>query len=128
MFGIDSVDSDKVLRSVNGINKNPTPVLAVLPTIKSPAVVNLTLPPTFGTTPLAVKYPDSPITDLSRESVKKYMDTPGTFLYNVGVVPLHSPITPSDLTTILAVFQILALILSPRFPAALVEATGSLVE
>lgn len=38
--------SDSVLSRVNGMSRKPTPVLAVLPTIRSPAVVSLTfLPP-----------------------------------------------------------------------------------
>lgn len=39
--------SERVLRSVKGIKMNPTPVRAVLPTSKSPAVVSFTLPPAF---------------------------------------------------------------------------------
>lgn len=42
---MDSVDSDRVLSSVNGVNANPTAVRAVLPTSKSPIGVSLTLPP-----------------------------------------------------------------------------------
>ena len=39
--------SEIVFNRVNGINRNPTPVLAVLPTNKSPAVVNFIFPPGF---------------------------------------------------------------------------------
>lgn len=39
--GKDNVDSEIVFIKVKGINRNPTPVLAVLPTRRSPLVVNL---------------------------------------------------------------------------------------
>jgi hypothetical protein len=81
------ITSERVLRRVNGINKNPTPVLAVLPTIKSPAVVSLTLP-TPVVAPFAVKYPESPMTVRRRERVRKYMDTPGTFLHTLASAPI----------------------------------------
>lgn len=126
--------SDRVLRSVNGMRTNPTPVRAVLPTSKSPAVVNLTFPVVgFASAPLARKYADCPTNVRSLDKVRKYMETPGTFLragearrlesrgatkkhrgeqhthrYRVGVVPRHKPRSPSVRTTSLAVPQVLA--------------------
>jgi hypothetical protein len=41
----NDLTSEIVFIRVKGINKKPTPVLAVLPTSKSPVVVNLTFPP-----------------------------------------------------------------------------------
>ena len=38
----ESPTSESVFKSVNGMRRKPTPVLAVLPTIKSPAVVSFT--------------------------------------------------------------------------------------
>ena len=51
------------------MRRNPTPVRAVLPTSKSPAVVSLTLPVELA--PFAVKYPDCPIRVRRRERVRK---------------------------------------------------------
>lgn len=83
----DLLTSDNVLRSVNGIRMNPTPVLAVLPTIKSPPVVSLTLAPgpssDGGGAPLALNTEDLPTNVRSLDNVKKYSDTPGTFLDEV---------------------------------------------
>lgn len=66
---------------------NPTPVLAVLPTIKSPPVVSLTLAPgpssDGGGAPLALNTEDLPTNVRSLDNVKKYSDTPGTFLDEV---------------------------------------------
>lgn len=66
---------------MNGISTNPTPVRAELPTIKSPAGVNLALPPPIGAAvPFALNVADFATNDRRRESVRKYIDTPGTFL------------------------------------------------
>ena len=47
--------SERVFRSVNGMRMNPTPVLAVLPTMRSPAGDNLIFPLALGAMPLAGK-------------------------------------------------------------------------
>ena len=84
MKGSASLTSDRVLSSVKGIKMKPTPVRAVDPTIKSPAVVNFTLAPgpssDGGAAPFALNAEDLPTNVRNLDSVRKYNDTPGTFL------------------------------------------------
>lgn len=70
--GRRALTSERVFKSVKGMRMKPTPVRAVLPTIRSPAVDNLTFPPgDTGPAPFTLKYPDSPKAVRNRDSERK---------------------------------------------------------
>ena len=94
-----------VLRTENGLSKNPTPTRVAAPAIRLPVVERRGSVEECSedeAVRTAVKYGEFAIEKRTRESPAMYIAIPGTFRIRLAVDPRHKPRKPSETTISLA--------------------------